>query len=220
MALPSSLAAGAKVLPGMAVVQALRDVFFEGNGSAMARSLGELPGQVNFYANGEFAAPLHFFLRASHHTGATMEEMFVTHCFTDRSPGQGREPYQLRRAMPRRVREQAEIERMLTDALAEHPPRSVRAIAIDLNMEPVTLWRRSPDLCSQVSKRNSAHVAAIAAASRSAFEANVRVVLAEFKRRGRHPSEPELRGALQDPGCFLNVWKRSVIRAEMTKIEW
>lgn len=220
LALPSQLPPGAKVLPGSLVVQALRDVFFYGNGSEMGRRLGELPGQVNFYANDEFCAPLHFYLRAAYITGATMKQIFVTSSFGEQSSAHAAESFELRRATPRRVREQAELDQALRNALAEEPGTSVQAIAIDLNMEPVTVWRRSPELCSQVSRRYAAQVADRAAARRSEFEEKVKAVMAGFKDRKHRPSAQELKEALCDPNCFLNDWKRGVIRQEMTKLNW
>lgn len=218
LSLPAQLSEGARILPSAAAVQALRDVFYEGNGAEMARAIGELPGQVNGYASGEFPPPLSFYLRAAYVTGASMHQIFLSNdfdlCVSPR-PGPA---FELRRARSKRVIEQAEIERALMDVLDGDGAKSVRAVATDLCLEPVTVWRRSPQLCSQVSRKHAAYVAAVSAARRADFESEVSAVMAGFAKRGVMPSANQIKEALGDPACFLNDWKRAVIRLEMSKI--
>jgi len=217
LALPAQLSEGARILPSAAAVQALRDVFYRGNGAEMARAIGELPGQVNGYASGEFPPPLSFYLRAAYVTGASMHQIFLSNDF-DLGASPRPAQFELRRARSKHAIEQAEIERALMDVLAGDGERSVRAVAADLCLEPVTVWRRSPQLCSQVSRKHAAYVAAASAARRAEFESEVSAVMASFAQRGVMPSPNQIKEALGDPACFLNDWKRAVIRLEMAKI--
>lgn len=218
LSLPAQLSEGARILPSAAAVQALRDVFYQGNGAEMARAVGELPGQVNGYASGEFPPPLSFYLRAAYVTGASMHQIFLSNDFDPGAPPKPSPAFGLRRAQSKRVIEQAEIERALMDVLAGDGAKSVRAVATDLCLEPVTVWRRSPQLCAQVSRKHAAYVAAASAARRVDFESEVSAVMASFVQRGVMPSTNQIKEALGDPACFLNDWKRAVIRLEMAKI--
>lgn len=218
LSLPAQLSEGARILPSAAAVQALRDVFYRGNGAELARAIGELPGQVNGYASGEFPPPLSFYLRAAYVTGASMHQIFLSNdfgfCVT---PGPAH-AFEIRRAQSKRVIDQAEIERALMDVLAGDGAKSVRAVATDLCLDPVTVWRRSPQLCSQVSRKHAAYVAAVSATRRADFESEVSAVIARFAQRGVMPTTNQIKEALGDPACFLNDWKRAVIRLEMAKM--
>jgi hypothetical protein len=220
LTLPAQLSAGARILPSDVAVQALRDVFFCGNGAEMARAVGELPSQANGYAIGEFPAPLSFYTRAAYVTGASMYQIFVSNDFDVAGRVRPGYTFDLRRAQSRRAGDQAHIERALSEALIGGGIKSVRAVAIDLCMEPPTIWRRSPHLCSELSRRHALYVASTAAARRSDFEAAVREVLSNFAQEGVAPSANQMREALNDPACFLNDWKRAVIRIEMAKFDW
>ncbi|WP_232477844.1 hypothetical protein [Caballeronia calidae] len=219
ISLPAMLPPGAHLLPSNLVVQALRDVFFRGSATDMARAVGELPGQVHGYIKGEFPAPLAFFMRAAAVTGASMREIFVTNAFESTDISASTHTFELRRARPRRVFTQESIENALRTALSGDGSKSVQAVAVDLRMEAATVWRRSPDLCSQVSQRHARYVAASAALRRAAFESKVHEVLSNFKGRGIRPTQDDLREALHDPACFLNEWKRAVIQQQSRKLD-
>ena len=220
LALPGLLSDGAHVLPSSVAVSAVREVFFQGNGSAMARAVGSLPGQINAYTNGEFPAPLHLFLRAGFLTGATMNQMFVSNDFETSELVRPEKNFELRRAEPKRCGEQALIDKMLQDALRGDGSKSVRSVAIDLCLEPLTVWRRSPALSAQVSKHHAMYRAASAAKLRGEFEREVQTVVSSFERNGVRPSSDDMRSALHDPACFLNDWKRSVIHKALSSRGW
>jgi hypothetical protein len=216
IALAAQMPAGSHLLPSNVVVQALRDVFFSGK---LGRALGELAGQVSGYVSGEFPAPLHFFMRAAFVTGASMRQMFVTNDFDFGERGAAEHTFELRRARSTRVCRQEVIDEALRTALIGDGSKSVRSIAVDLCMEPTTVWRRSSDLCSQVSRHHASYVAKTAAVRRAEFESRVQEVLRTFKRRGVCPTESDLKDALDDPACFLNDWKRAVIRQQFRKLD-
>jgi hypothetical protein len=218
LALPAKLDSGAHILPGTAAVRALRDVFFEGNGAQMGRALGELAGQVNGYAAGEFPAPLAFYLRAAYVTGASMNEIFVSNDFHTHKHARTSCSFSLRRAQSGRAVEQAALERALRDALNGDGRKSVRAVAIDLCLEPVTAWRRSPRLCSEVSRNHARYVAKSAANRRAEFQSNVAEVLLTFRKQGVKPTTKQIKDALKDSACFLNDWKREVIGNELARL--
>lgn len=217
--LVAQMPAGSHLLPSNVVVQALRDVFFHGNAAEMARAVGELAGQANGYVSGEFPAPLHFFMRAAFVTGASMHQMFVTNEFAPGERIRAEHTFEVRRARSTHLCKQAIIDDALRAALVGDGSKSVQAIAVDLCMEPVTVWRRSPDLSSQVSRHHASYVAATAAVRRAAFESRVEGILLSFKSRGVRPTDNELKEALDDPACFLNDWKRAVIRLQFLKLD-
>ncbi len=217
--LVAQVPAGSHLLPSNVVVQALRDVFFYGNAAEMARALGELSGKTNGYVSGEFPAPLHFFLRAAFVTGASMRQLFVTNDFDSDERIRSEHKFEVRRAQSHRACKQEDIDEALKGALGGDGSKSVRAIAIDLCMEPVTVWRRSPGLSAQVSRLHASYVAAVAASRREAFESRVQEVLMRFKCRGICPTKSELMEALGDQACFLNDWKRAVIRQQSRKLD-
>ncbi|MFM0215457.1 TniQ family protein [Paraburkholderia caledonica] len=218
LALPGSLPEGRHVLPSKVAVESLRDVFFEGNGAALARATGGLASQVNGYATGEFPAPLHFFLRAGYVTGATMQDILVTNNFDIAGSRRQDEKFDVRRAVPKRFSEQVAVDRGLQAALDGDGSMSVRAVAINLNLQPASVWRRNPNLASVVSRRHAAFVAAAAAKRRSEFETAVHAVVADCVRRGERPTSDRLKQALGDPACFLNDWKRAAIRNAMARV--
>jgi hypothetical protein len=220
LALPGQLSDGEHVLPSSVAASAIREVFFQGNGSAMARSLGSLPGQINAYTNGEFPAPLYLFLRAGFSTGATMHQMFVSNGFESSELARPDTSFELRRAEPKRYGEQVLIDNMLKEALQGDGSASVRSIAINLCLEPLTVWRRSPKLSAEVSKQHAAFRATSATKLRREFEQEVQIVISSFEQRGHRPSSDDLRVALRDPACFLNDWKRTVIHNAMSSRGW
>ncbi|SPB17802.1 TetR family transcriptional regulator [Caballeronia novacaledonica] len=219
ISLPAILPPGAHLLQSSVVVQALRDVFFRGSGTGMARAVGELPGQVHGYIKGEFPAPLAFFMRVAAVTGASMREIFVTNAFESTNLSASTHTFELRRARPRRVVTQESIDNALQTALNGDGSKSVQAIAVDLRMEAATVWRRSPNLSSKVSQHHARYVAASAALRRAEFESKVHEVLSSFKGRGIRPTQDELKEALHDPACFLDDWKRTVIRQQSRKLD-
>ncbi|MFL9959084.1 hypothetical protein PQR65_37425 [Paraburkholderia nemoris] len=186
----------------------------------MARATGGLACQVNGYATGEFPAPLHFFLRAGYITGATMQEIFVTNSFDNACSRRHDEKFDVRRAVPKRFSEQVAVDMALQAALDGNGSTSVRAIAINLNLEPASVWRRNPTLASAVSRRHAAFAAAAAAKRRSEFETAVHAVVVDCAQRGERPTAGQFKQALADPACFLNDWKRAAIRSAMAKAGW
>ncbi|MFM0377808.1 TniQ family protein [Paraburkholderia strydomiana] len=218
LAIPGTLPEGRQVLPSKVAVESLRDVFFEGNGAAMARATGGLASQVNGYATGQFPAPLHFFLRAGYITGATMQDILVTNSFDVAASRRHDEQFDVRRAVPKRFSEQLAVDMGLQAALDGDGSTSVRAIAINLNLAPASVWRRNPTLASAVSRRHAAFVAAVAAKRRSEFEAAVHAAVAGCVHRGEQPTPERMKQALGDPACFLNDWKRATIRNAMATV--
>jgi hypothetical protein len=219
ISLPASLPRGSHLLPSALVVQALRDVFFRGSATEMARAFGELPGQVHGYIKGEFPAPLTFFMRAASVTGASMHQIFVSNEFESVDITASTHSFELRRARPRRVFTQESIENALRAALEGDGSKSVQSVAVDLRMEAATVWSRSPELSSKVSKHHAAYRAATAAQRKASFEARVQEMFKWFKEQQIRPSDTEIKDALNDQACFLNAWKREVIRQQSRKID-
>ncbi|MFM0137774.1 hypothetical protein [Caballeronia grimmiae] len=211
ISLPARLPPGVHLLPSNLVVQALRDVFFRGNAAEMARALGELRGQVNCYIHGEFPAPLIFFIRAALVTGASMHQIFVSNAFESAETAHSTHTFELRRAGPRRIFSQESIDNALRAALDGNGSMSVQAVAITMGMDGATIWGRSPELCSRVSKHHATFMADAAARRRAAFESKVQEVLKRLRDQDIRPTASAIRDALHDQGCFLNEWKRAVI---------
>jgi hypothetical protein len=206
----SSTVDESQILRSDLAVQALRDVFFAGRGSVMAKAIGHDTRPVNKYADGLIPAPLNLFLRVAWVTGTTPEQIFVTNRFEcDVTPREAEfDPYRVRRT---RTLGDNELRRELEFALAETPGTSVRAIALRLGRAPAVVWRREPELASRLSRAHAAYVAQESQRKKDAFEQTVRSLVDEFRTQGKRPSMDEMKGLLNDNGCLLDPWKRRVI---------
>jgi hypothetical protein len=200
-----------RLLPSDQIASALRDVFFSGSGARMERSLGLPRGQGNHYCAGTFPAPLHYYLRAIYYSGATVREVFASNEFQQKEPQRETLTFPLRRASVRRSLPVESIAAKLREALLRFPPPSVRRIAEELDVDSLLVWRRCAELATDVSARYAAYVAERAAENRKNFRASVRDV---FARYGTSISAQDMKHLLGDPSCYLNNWKREIIRDE------
>ncbi|WP_176079760.1 TniQ family protein [Paraburkholderia tropica] len=210
LALPQCVKDGESILPSSVSVSGLRDCFFEGNGSAMARRLGELPSQLNAYCNGEFPAPLHVFLRAGYVTGASMHQILVSQDFSVLGAGNAEAQFDLRRAEPRAY-DQSHVDESLRAAILDGGGMSVLQLASQLNVEVVTLWRRSPKLAKELAIAHAAYIAKRSAKGQSEFVESVRTTVADLRSQGVNPTASEVKRLLGDAGIGLNPWKRTVV---------
>ncbi|WP_409333843.1 TniQ family protein [Burkholderia sp. Bp8963] len=191
-------------------VQALRDVFFGGRGSTMAKAIGHGPRQVNKYQEGAAPAPLNVFLRAAWVTGATPEQIFVTGRFD--CQGAPRETvFDGYRARSERTLGRGELRRGLDAALAEPSGASVRSVALRLGIDPTVIWRSEPALAARLSRAYAVHVAEESQRKKASFEQSVLKVAEEFRACGRRPTLDEMREALGGSACFINPWRRHVV---------
>jgi TniQ len=209
--IPQKLGEEEAIASSDVTVRVLRDTFFEGSGSHMARCIGELPGQLNAYARGDYPAPLHVFLRVARVTGASMRQIFVTHDFDDTGPpSDGLFP--LRRARPWKSAARDVVVGELKKAVDNNGDVSVRQVAIGLNTDPVNVWRWFPDQAKQLSQLHARRVARGMAEKKVAYMKKVRDVVFALRASGaEQPTEGDMRVLLDDPGATLNPWKRAVI---------
>ncbi|MGU7778680.1 hypothetical protein [Burkholderia sp. PU8-34] len=199
-----------QLLPSNLAVQALRDVFFGGRGSVMAKAIGHGPRQVNRYLEGAAPAPLNLFLRAACVTGATAEQIFATAQFDCETALEEAE-FDLYRARHRRRLGYEELRRALEAAFAEPSGASVRSVAVRLGVDPAVIWRREPALASRLSLAYAVHVAEESRKKKAAFERSVLELAEQFRALGTRPSLDEMKEALGSSACFLNPWKRQVV---------
>lgn len=215
--LPQTLPKGEEILPSDISVTGLRDVFFSGNGSSMARRLGEVPSQLNAYCTGQLPTPLHVYLRASYLTGASMRQIFVTQEFNDALPRHQDAEFGLRRARSRAAYEQERVDNELRLAIAGEGDVSVRQVATRLNIDPPTLWRRSAELANELARKHAKYSAQRSVAKKASFVEQARTVIQTYQIQDTEPTWKEIMHGLDDPGVGLNPWKRSVIRELMAE---
>jgi hypothetical protein len=205
------------ILPSDQIVSALRDIFFCGSGAKMERALGIPRGQGNHYCVGSFPAPLHFYLRVAFYTGASMAQIFVANRFESTVPERAAYNFPMRHAPAKRTILSSDVAARLSDALSAFPPLSIRHIATQADVDAQVVWRRFPELAADVSARYAAYVAERAAESRRDFRAAVRAVVHDF---GTSISAAEMKLHMADSGCYLNDWKREIIKQEIARADF
>jgi hypothetical protein len=215
LALPQSEENAHAILPSDVSVSGLRDVFFAGNGSEMARRIGELPSQLNAYCNGDFPAPLHVFLRAGYVTGASMQQIFVSQDFGAPGVGKAQVSFEVRRAQHRGY-SQSSVDGGLRSAIMNGGQLSVPQVASRLNVDISTMWRRSPELTRELAVAHANYVAKRSARAKIEFSDAVRSAVLQMRSEGLEPTASDVKRHLGDSGVGLNPWKRSVVR-EMTE---
>ncbi|BBU30377.1 hypothetical protein BTHE68_41110 [Burkholderia sp. THE68] len=179
----------------------------------MARRLGALPSMLNAYASGELPTPLHIYLRAAYVTGACLRQILVTQQFDSLQEAHTDTEFVLHRARSKASYKQELVDERLHEAIAGSGEMSVEAIARSLNLEPVTVWRRSGKLARQVAKKHARFVARRSAQKKAKFVEEVRALAKRYKSSGRLATQTDIKHELNDAGCGIDPWKRSVIDA-------
>ncbi|WP_233886387.1 hypothetical protein [Paraburkholderia flagellata] len=211
LALPQQLALGEQLVSSSDALCGLRDVFFAGNGSAMARRLGELPAQLNAYGVGSQPTPLHVFLRASYVTGASIHQILVSQQFDSVGLAHRDADFALRRGKREPGYDEARVDEALRQALAGSGELSVNVVACSLNLDPPTVWRKSGELARQLAVRHASFVAQRSARKKEDFIERVRSIAKRYKAAGIVATAEDIKQELDDAGCGINEWKRTTV---------
>ncbi|MDR5768095.1 MULTISPECIES: hypothetical protein [unclassified Caballeronia] len=140
-----------------------------------------------------------------------MRQIFVTQDFAVPGEPHPDAEFGLRRAKSRAKYEQERVDERLREAIAGDGEMSVAQIAFSLNLEPVTVWRRSNALAKRAAQKHAQFVARRSAEGKAGFVSRARALASQYKAAGVTPTSADFKRDLGDPGCGINPWKRSVI---------
>ncbi|MEX4002033.1 hypothetical protein AB4Y38_24390 [Paraburkholderia sp. EG285A] len=193
-------------------VRALRDAFYYGSSAQMGRALGILPAQVLHFAAGTSPAPLHLFVRASYATGASMEQIFISNRFDEKTSMGRNLHFEVRRSVPHRLRLGADLVVRLDNALAEGGKQSVGAVAAGLNITAKTVWRHERELSSRLARMHEEFMGRETQAQKEEYKAKAVVFIVACAARGLTPSRRQVDLECGGDGRFSTQWKRLIIR--------
>lgn len=195
-----------------------------GKASVLAQALGLSMGGAWSWLHGESLPQLDLLLRLcdlldiSLLDFLTAEDLHVGPIRTDRPWMRASRP----QAPPRRPFDAAGIRQALEQVLAdeEHPPPSMREVGRRFEYRAPDLYRHFPELCSAISARYKAYLAARCRERRQRLCAEVREAALNVYAQGLYPSGHRVAAMLRVPKSVLVPEVRATWRETLRELGW